>query len=413
MPGSATQQVTAYPFEPLSSIYANELLYGVVSVGINAPSSGPGVVITNGNLGLDNTSVCFTIKSGTVFYFQRAAADPQNNAITDIMLGKITTTSDDTSLTVSKASLWNTVTSFATTQTLYIVANWQYIPGDSTDIHLTFSLVTDSGIASIKAQDGTSTHSVVVATILGQSYYTNAWVVNNWTSNLSQAYSASLSNYHIAYDYQAGRNILNRSTRNNDAFVVDFDPNGNGVYVESGNIIVADGFLPWTPTFAGGLPYPNRVSTTGILPPSTGLQYYISNVITNAKIDVIASSTQSSYYQIDFLRFKSDENTHVINMYWESFLQPQGGLDFTNYTMTTAQLLGYLSQYQFPIVGDGLPLLIAVRPRASIPTSQGASNQLWPESCIFPKHNIIPVIGTVKTHSRFKLPVWSASDLGY
>lgn len=412
MPGTAaTQQVTVYPFEPLSSIYANELLYGVVSVGINSPS--PGITITNGNLGLDNTSVCFTIKSGTVFYFQRTTADPQNNAISDLMLGKITTTSDDTTLTISKSSLWNTVTSFATAQTLYIVANWQYIPGDSTDIHLTFSLVTDSGITSIKAQDGTSTHYVVIATVLGQSYYTNAWIVNNWTGNLSQAYSASLANYHIVYDYQKGRDILNRRSTINDAFITDFDPNGNGVYVEAGNLIVGDSFLPWTPTFAGGLSYPNRVSTTGIFSPPTGLQYYTSSVVTNAKIDVIGTSTQASYYQIDFLRFKSDENTHVTNMYWESFLQPIGSLDFTNYTMVSADLLNYLKQYQFPITGDGLTLLISVRPRASIPTSQGSTNQLWPESCLFPKQHNVPIIGAVKAHSRFKVPVWSASDLGY
>lgn len=415
------QQVTIYPFEPLASVYGNELLYGVLQPGVYAPTvNGAGqpiVVIGNGANGTDPSKVQFTIKSGSTFIFQRSSPDPVNPSLPFTQfIGKVVLTSDDSTISVNKVDLWHNTGSYISAQTLYVVATWQYIPGNSTNINATFSLLNDQSMIALKQNDGGFSHILVIATILNQPYFINQYNLSPGNVN-----SFPLSNYHIVHDYQKGRNVFNRLNANNDSFIVDFDPNGRGVYVESGNIIVADGFLPWTPTFdqiisVGGT-FPGRLATSGpgyaISTPPAGLQFYTSNVVTNAQIDVVATGTQSSYYQIDMLRFKSDENTHITNMYWESFLKPAGSLDFTNYTMTTAQLLAYLSQYQFPVMGDGLTLLVSVRPRSNVTLPDNSLNVLWPESCIYPKHSIIPIIGTVKNHSRFKIPVWNSSDLGY
>lgn len=179
-----------------------------------------------------------------------------------------------------------------------------------------------------------------------------------------------------------------------------------------------------TYTLYNPLPYPPRTRTISnpparnIIRPATGSQYYTSDYVNNTQIDVIGLGTEEDYYQIDFLRIKKEENTGITNIYWESFLQPLGTLDTDGWTETNIK--AYLSQYRFPLSGSGVTLLIAIRKREDIPVVDGNTNILWPYNadgtynsrCILLKDSSIPTFGEESVHSRFKVPVWTTTDLG-
>ena len=419
------QQVTLFPYQPLSSAQGNELLHGVLVPGV----SNIQVSVTS-----DSTNVYFNILPGSQLTFLRQATDgtgPQ------LFLGKVVLTSTAT-MTFQRSQLWSTNTFLVNTKALYLVADWTYDATQSTTIYAQFTLETDSTIQTIRNNDETSSHQLILATILNQQYFVSL-VGGGMTLS-----SLSVSNYHISYDAQNQRSPLPRLFNINQDFNVDFDPNGRGVYVENGQVMVNGTLVNYAPVFdttstGSGKTYPLRSASsanTGLIPPPVGLLVY-TNPATNTQIYIAGSET--SYYQIDFLRVKSDDVTHVTAVYWESFLRPAptvggitwvGGtpitLDFDGYSttnMTQTNLLGYLSALpapynQFQLAGEGQTLLISIRLRGAstawqgVPTVDGVSNKTWPENCINMKAHAIPSLGMAPAHKRFKLPIWQSSDIG-
>jgi hypothetical protein len=161
------------------------------------------------------------------------------------------------------------------------------------------------------------------------------------------------------------------------------------------------------------------LTTTQVVAPAVGLTTYISSTVTNTP--VLVAGSESNYYQVDFLRVKVDENSSALVYGWDSFLVTGTGtgslsgasLGWANNSITQQQLLTYIQQFRYPIKGDGLTLLVSVRPRSDVPPADGATNILWPEQCVIWKDQAINANQLTRDHSRLKVPEWQSSDLGY
>ena len=447
MPGTTVnngnQQVSIYPYQQLSSVLGNEVSYGILNPGVYSSA----VVITDGG-----ANIVFTIKAGTTLVFQRSAIDPLVSTITDTIIGKVVLGSDY-AYTVAKSTLWTSTYS----GTVYIIADWTYSLSSPSLLYANFSLSKDSSIqGDIRNNDGTSSHVLIVATILNNNYY-----VTNFP-NGSPSNTSDMTKYHLSSESQPNRDVLRREYIKNNQFRIDFDPSGRGVYINSGHSFVGNNAVFTNPqfgntgntytytdttlpfnlqgsgagTFGTGHWYPLKNGSGVVLPPTGLINFYpiTSQIIngvtygiqTNVPINITGS--ESSYYQIDFLRIKMDEVLHTQVVGWESFLQPAGSFDFVGFStlytsasgLNTPNKMSYLSQYVFPLSGDGEILLVAIRPRGGaygsytpgVPVADGASNTLWPESCVFPREASIPQVGSASTHKRFKIPVWNSTDLG-
>ncbi len=374
------QQVSIFPYQELKSVYGNQVLHGLFRRGIYSGQ------ISLQNKDGDNSVISFIIKSGTTLVFEREDIEGQK------FIGKVVLT-DDAILNFNKSDLWTNAL-YNTSGTLYLVADWRYDVATPSEKYVDFTLETDTSIVPIIADEDTTSHKIVIGSILNNLYYVNL-PANN---------STSLQNYHISYNNQPNRNTFETIFENTDNFQITFDGSGRSIKVGPGK-----SFISKTMVY-------NDADTTLTLP--TGIQYYISDKVTNTKIDVIATSSEGNYYQIDFLRVILNEasNTNAIQYKWDSVLYPSGTIPFgTNYnsssTITEAQLLDYVKGKQFPLTDDGITLLIAIRPRNLIPIVDGTSNKMWPECCLLLNGMDLKQFGTVEYNTRMKVPTYTTSDI--
>jgi hypothetical protein len=401
--GTATnlgnQQVSIYQTQQLASIYGNQLLYGVLQPGVaNAK-----VTITQSA----DTTLIFTIAAGTELFFQRStSSDPASQGTTDTYIVKVVLASNAIINTLSKVS-W-TSGNYVGSSKLYIIADWDYAYS-----YASFTIANDISILSYSFTGNYSTtqgNQVLVATIL------NNVVAESHANPLSTA----ITYFHISYEGQTGRDVLARVNNKNEQYLVEFVGDGSGVRISQGSNFVGENFTsPETLTssfWSSPVYYPtsNDSPYSNVLAP-TLCTTYINNVTTGASITV-SSGNYGNYYQVDFLRIKFDEISHTQVFVWESFLQPTNGFTFVLGSTTQQQLIDYLSTAPasapgtpaYTLNGLGHTLLVSIRLLSAVNTA----NVLWPESTVIFKGNNLSENTGVTNHSRFKLPVWKASDLG-
>lgn len=382
---TGAQQVSIFPYQTLSSVYGNEVFYGLFD---------PGIYYSNISLsnGASNTILRVSINAGTTLMFMRQHVNPDDPTKTETVLGKIVITSPNF-IDMLKSDIWLNVGTYAAATKLYIVADWHYNVTSSSERYVSFTLETD--LSSIQALDGTASHKIIVATLSNHQ-----WFVSNYSATNSNLY-----NYHIAYEYQSNRDPLKRLFAHNNNFNLTFASDGCSVIINPGNTWTGSTFLSLT--------------TPQTITPAVGLTNYVTSPVTNTTISIIGS--ESSYYQVDFLRAKTDENSGTVTYGWDSVLVTGTGtgsingnsLGWSNNSVSQQDLMNYIQQFRYYFKGEGLTLLVAVRPRANVPTVDGPGNVLWPENCVVFKDNSIEATQVAEGHARFKIPVWNSSDLGY
>ena len=216
--GSATntgsQQVSVYPYQQLSSVYANTILYNTLQPGIENVS----VTLSTGSAGNFNV----TIGAGASFTFWRQATDPTTPTQTDNVLGKITLNSPVSVSVTGTGGVWS---GSPVKQAVYIMADWTFNPQTPTLKYLNFYVRTDSDITGDKLLDGTFQHTLCVCTLL-----------NNQAVALIGNNTSSLNSYHIAYDYTPVKDLVKNTAKISQALNVFFEPSGLGVYVGSGTV---------------------------------------------------------------------------------------------------------------------------------------------------------------------------------
>ncbi len=395
MSGTSTnlgkQEVSIYPGQELSSVYGSAILNDVVPIGTT------NCVVTLSDSG---ANVSVTIASGSTFVFKRSAPDPITSIAGNPIIGKITLAGDAT-FTFAKSTFWST----STYDVLYVVADWEF---DSVNKYVSFSIETDTTIGPLKANDDTDSHILVLSSLLNNKFFSTNWGANGTVQ--------SLSNYHIVQDFLPNIDLLVSLEEKRNSFNVFFDSYGYGLYVGSGKVAIGGTISSYSSSFYNSLPYPTRGNITGqgtgITLPPVGLRFFVSNVFTNVKIDVIQSATKSSYYQIDFLRYRINAS-HLGELYWESFLQLAGTLDFAGNTLTKSQIIDYLTNKSLVLKDDGITLAIVVRSRASVPDTQNNTNLIWPEWTIIPKIDLDDSLFTTTSGTRLKVPVYRSKDIGF
>ena len=390
---NGNQQVSIYSQQQLSSIYGNQLLYGILQAG---------VANTSVTVAYSAPNLVFTIAAGTELFFQRSTSvDPASQGTTNTFIVKVILGSNATCSILN--TTWNGG-SYVGSSKLYIIADWQYTAGYD---YASFVIANDTTISSYNFVGNNSIsngNQVLVAVILN----------NIVAESHAPSWGSVPSYFHISYEGQAGRDILTKVNNKNDQFLVQFAGDGSGIYVSQGNNFVGDTFLSpeilTSTIWSSAAHYPtstDAIYSNKITPPILNTTY-MNNVTTGATI-TIASGVYANYYQIDFLRCKYDEVSHVQNFYWESFVQPANGFSFVYGSTTQQNLIDYLSAFSsFPIKGIGQTILATVRRLDAVNTA----NLLWPESTLFFKGSGLTETPGVNFHSRFKLPVWTASDLG-
>ena len=490
---NGVQQVSIHPYQELKSYLGNEILYGFFDEGVYNAS-------INVSQATDPNSVVFSINAGTTLVFRRTITDTDGNP--NLFIGKIVLTQIAT-ITQTKAFLWQSSSGsfdYKASHKLYIVADWEYDISDPTTIYANFTLESDNTIAALLANNNTTSHILVVGTILN-----NQSCVSQVPGGLNTVVfipnSTSGIGYHLSYDTQANRNLMKRATSINSGFFIDFDPDGRGIYVNTGNTLISGslmnlpksaiirpavinpvltvstftvtsvasattGTLVWGGGASGTITLTSTdisttttvaakiaasmissqwvvtnvgatVTVTAIVPgsitaPTISLgtatnitfgsvstvrnPYYISNITTGAKTQITASV--SNYAQIDVLRIKNNELTHVTATGWESFIVPLSLVSpfiagFPIFPIAAADLKTLLNSLELPISGEGKSLIIAIRNLSSIPTTDGSNNILWPEHCIIINEETAPIpdIGASKFKKRMKIPTWTSYDV--
>jgi len=369
---NGNQQVSIFPYQDLSSVYGNMLFYGLFD---------PGVYFSSLSVRNNGSTFDVVIGAGTTMMFKRQT--PQN----DYILGKIVLTSEAT-ITVVKEECWFLNASLSNSSRIYIVADWDYDLLEQNNKYVDFSLHTDTDISTIKADNGTTSHKLIIGSLLNQLYFQG------------DDYTKNVANYHISYDEQTNRNLIKKLANRNNQFLLDFSSTGRGIKLAAGTSMISDTLI--------SLP----ASGSYLLPP-VAVTSYVSNRVNNT-VTAITEGNQGNFYQIDFLRLVKDEQTGATGIRWESFVKTKSTvIDFSlSSAITQNQLIEELKNTEFDLTDEGLTLLISVRPRAGVPLVDGDNNLIWPEHCLVMEN--VPSLsntGSPSLYSRMRLPVYKESDL--
>lgn len=210
------QQINIHPYQELTSLNANKLLYGIIE---------KGVYNCNITIDSDATSVNFNIAEGTVFVFEKEL--PLNGKL----VGKIVL-QEDAVIKKNKATLQG----YETAEKLIVSASWDYNSNELTEIFAELNVVPFSTEKLIEIQDN---NDLVLGIILNhQDFRTNA----------------DASKYKVTYEEQKYRNVFKNLYEIASNFPIKFNSDGMGLSVGEGNCIIGDIYV-------------NNKTTLSITPP--------------------------------------------------------------------------------------------------------------------------------------------------
>ena len=389
------QVVTIYPQQQLASTFGNSLLYGVLP---NGGVSNVGFTVSG-----TSPSIVLTVTAGTTLYFVRQSYDPIDPSNQDTFLIKAILGPTGTGFPITSGS---PNYSWGSDSKVYIIADIDY--------STTTRFANIYGVNTLSGLNFTGVNNKV---LLGT-------VLNGTTSDSA--------NLHFSYEGQAGRDPLQRLYSVNDEFMLQFMGDGSGVYVSSGATFMGSTFLSpsqslsypsWTGTLypsTGGLPY------SSLIAPPAALTSYVADSNSGATINI--TGNEAMYNQVDFLRVKQSEVSHSTHIAWDSFLQPAYGFTPSSNPISGTQsaLVNYLAQqystlinssyvdprvynsvFNFPLKGDGITLMVMVRPRSLAPF-----NVIWPEYCIIYKNAGFNSATPAQVQERMKAPIYTGAQLG-
>jgi hypothetical protein len=196
------QQVNIHPYQELTSLNANKLLYGIIEKGVY-----------NCDISIDSDSsyINFRISEGTVFVFEKEI--PLKGKI----VGKIVLQEE---AVIKK--LKTTLQSYTTAEKLIVSASWTYDSNNLTDIFAELNVVPFStGILEQIQSD----NDLVLGIILNhQDFITDANALK----------------YKVSYEEQKYRNVFKNLYEVAANFPIKFNSDGMGLSVGEGNCIIGD-----------------------------------------------------------------------------------------------------------------------------------------------------------------------------
>ena len=368
------QQVTIYPYQDLTSVEGNQILYGFMLPGVYEAE----LELVNGSIGIGLTTdqIGVFIKAGTTCVFERSYTDPSNN-VTKIFVAKVVL-QDDALISASKSIIWNSGSPFYLTEKLVVYADWQYDLLKQEERFAGFFLGTEEDIPTLQSEQ-----KLILGVFLNHQYFVTQ--AGTYPPGTNDFVGLDVNQYHLHYEQQPNRRLLRRLQTQSDMYDIEFDGTGTSIAVGPMKVFCSDTMLsiPRTSTYI-----PTRVAT---LP---------------------AGKTAADVYQIDVLRLKQDEETQAVGLEWQSFVKdnPVPAWDFSiSSTFTESQIINFIAGVELGLVDPGYVVLIAVRACSDVPISDPGhtTSKIWPQLCYIPDY-YVPRIATVEKFTRWKLPIQEA-----
>lgn len=236
------QQINIHPYQELTSLNANKLLYGIIE---------KGVYNCNITIDSDPTFVYFNIAEGTVFVFEKEV--PSNGKL----VGKIVL-QEDAVIRKSKATLQN----LEDAEKLIVSASWAY-SNNSTEIFAELNVVPFSTGKLIEIQGD---NDLVLGIILNHQEFRE---------------DADVSKYKVTYEEQKYRNVFKNLYEIASNFPIKFNSDGMGLSVGEGNCIIGDIYV-------------NNKTTLSISPPPPVETLTPENFYQISALRIVTTNSSSS-----------------------------------------------------------------------------------------------------------------------
>ena len=369
------QQITIYPYQEITSVNADQILYNLVRPGVSNVK-----VEVYSPANIDQIGV--KIYAGATMVFIQNLVE---NGVDRKFLIKCVLEDDVYLESFSKTLYWGP--SFGSEAALYLYADLNYDLSNAEARYAAFSL-------SANRDEIDTNQNLVLATLLNHQYF-----VKMYNSETPKKLDVSLNYYYVSYQDQLNPDAFPEFYNKNNRFIPSISGDMLSVSVPAGVFMVGNTLV-------------NFPTTTVNLP------------------DKIASypagKTADDLYQIDVLRLKVTKSVpRVCGLKWESMVldKPTPAEQWSwasAYSWTEDKLLSYLSEKNLTLHDSGHTLLLLVRPSNAVvitdflnqyPTwATVGFNKIHPSVCYIPKTSILR-IDEQDLHSRFKLPVYHTSDL--
>ena len=363
------QQITIYPYQEITSINANQILYNLIQ---------PSVSSAKIELYQPQSTDQFGIRilAGATFIFIQTVTESgtDRNFLIKCVL------EDDVELAFAKSLYWGET--YQAAISLYLYANLNYSIDEPSKRYAAFSL-TESKTTINADKD------LIIATLLNHQYF---------VKSVDDSIDPNLSYYYISYTEQHKPDVFSELYKETERLTPIFDGDMQKITLASETIISGNSLI----TVAGGeVTLPAKVSSS---------LYPLGKVA-------------ADLYQVDTLRIKiTKEDPRTAGFIWESSLfdKPVGLTWADSYSWTEAQILAYLEKKPLSLYDSGYIILIMLRAcGATVYGTIGANYAAWgregfnkihPSMCYIPKKSIIR-LDEQDYHSRFKLPIYETSDL--
>ena len=369
------QQITIYPYQEITSVNANQILYQLVQPGVSNIKVEVYAPLEPGQFGVK-------IYSGATMVFEQSLTE---SGVDRKFLVKCVL-EDDVTFELSKAQYWSGSNMDA--DCLYVYADLNY--DLNTDArYANFAVVADKNII----EEG---KNLVLATLINHQYYTK-----EYNSVPEKKPNVPLNYYHVSYQDQKNPDVFPELYNSINNFTPRIHGNMTDIIVPGGVFISGNTIV--------------QMPETTTQPP--------------AKLTVYpAGTTTDDFYQVDVLRIKITKSSpRVAGVAWDSTLVPkptpaEQWVWSVSYAWTEEKLLSYLSEVNLDLYDTGYVLMVLVRANnATVYDStmkeqsytswaRLAFNKVHPSLCYIPKKSIVR-LDVPDLYSRFKVPAYATSEV--
>lgn len=369
------QQITIYPYQEITSINANQILYNLVRPGV---SNVKVEVYSPANI----DQIGIKIYAGTTMVFVQNVVE---NGVDRKFLIKCILEDDVYLESFSKTLYWGP--SFESESCLYLYADLNYDLSNAEYRYAKFEIA--SNISQID-----SSQNLVLATLLNHQYF-----VRQYNSVPEKKLDVSLNYYYVSYQDQLNPDAFPEFYNKNNRFIPTISGDMLSVSVPAGVFIAGNTLVDFPDT---SVTLPDKI------------------------ISYPAGKTANDMYQIDVLRLKVTKSVpRVAGLVWESMVldkpTPSEQWSWASaYSWTEDKILSYLSEKNLTLYDSGHIVLIMIRASSAIVITDFVNqypiwategfNKIHPSICYIPKTSILQ-IDEQDLHSRFKLPAYHTSDL--
>lgn len=356
------QQVTIYPQQDITSINANQQIYGLISAGVYKT----GLSIS------DNPSeILITVAAGTTVVFEREY-EGRKFVVKTVLADSYELDPLDKSTAFGNMK---------NSKSIHVYADWQYNPL-AIEHDATFYITDDAGSVALIAQ------KMMLVGSFGNHQYMYA-------HREDPSPPSAAGTYRVDYSKVVGLNTLDNLSNQREALKVEFTGDGTGIYIKPGTVWISDLMGYWSESnYKNPLEQelqPGQLFGDPIPPPE--------------------NAGSAGQYQIDTLRLVTDEeDLSKFKFKWSTKVVVTGETwDFKNMLFTKeGQLLPFLRGQQLNLTDPGYIVLICVRSCNSTDPGTGTIwiDEIWPQNTYVPE-TYTPRVGEVPSFTRLKLPVHS------